>query len=93
MYTVYKQHLSYILPVTTIIGLCSGVYLSMKYKLHHNGNTFIMTLIGNTYIGIMAGYLYPVSVPLLVGYAVHTNNHLHNPGKFLEIFINKQTSK
>lgn len=86
MYNTYKTHLAYILPVTTMIGICSGVYLSMKHKLYTNGNVFIFTILGNTYIGIVCGYLYPITAPLMVGYAVHVNSNLQSPSNYIPFF-------
>ncbi len=87
MYKTYNKYLSFILPITTFIGTCSGVYLSIKHKLYKNGNAFVLMLLGNTYIGIVAGYLYPISIPVLIGYTVSLNNDLQHPMKSIP-FIN-----
>ena len=71
----YVMVLPYILPTTTLIGLCSGVrevdYLEQS-RMKPSPNQFLKTVFGNYAFGIIAGLTFPVSLPCIAAHYSYT---------------------
>ena len=64
----YKETVNTFTVFSTFVGFTTG--LGAGVQSGPNSFDFFANVVGYTSIGIIAGYTYPVSFPLLAGYAL-----------------------
>jgi hypothetical protein len=64
---IYIDLLPVFVPCTTFLGFITG--LSSSYKL--NPIDSFASIIGYTSLGLITGFSYPISYPLLTGYVLY----------------------
>ena len=70
---VYKQVYCSLLPFMMMPCVASGIFSGFSNDVKHTPIVKIAHQIGYTSIGVITGFLYPVSFPLLAGYVVYKN--------------------
>jgi hypothetical protein len=75
----YLDLLEVILPSTTLLGFTTGLFSNMSMRNRDAKSIESFTdLIGYTTIGVITGFTYPISFPLLGGYVLYKNYLLKN---------------
>jgi hypothetical protein len=71
----YAVCLPYILPITTLVGLYSGIreidYL-VERRVPLDQNMFLKHAMGNYAFGMITGLTYPISLPLITGHYMYS---------------------
>ena len=72
-FNIYTKFLPIMIIPSTFIGFATGIHLNTTKTFHSSFDIF-SNWIGYTSLGIMSGFMYPVSFPMLAGYVVYKNH-------------------
>ena len=67
---IYLDFLDIVLPYTTLVGFMTGISAPSRDKPFD----LFTNIIGYTSIGIISGFTYPISYPIIGGYILYKHN-------------------
>jgi len=70
---MYTKLLPVMIIPSTVVGFITGIHLNTTKTTHSSFDIF-SNWIGYTSLGIMTGFTYPLSFPMLAGYVVYKNH-------------------